>query len=640
MIIDMEAHIKILMVEDLPLDAELVKREIGKKGFHFSSEVVETRKDYIKALHEFVPDIILSDFALPSFDGMQALKLRDEIAPQVPFILVTGSNNEETAVECMKAGADDYILKGNLTRLGQALKAAIEKKAILKINKEAQEKLSVLSRAIEQNPALIIITDIAGKIEYVNPKFIETTGYSFDEVIGNKPNLLKSGNQPDEFYKDLWETVLSGREWIGEMLNVKKNGEKYWENAMISPLLNEAGQITHLVGIMEDVTEKRRMVEDLIAAKDKAEAGEKLKSAFINNISHEVRTPLNGIVGFSELLSNPEIKEEEKEHFNEIIQKSSKRLLNTIDNYLDISLIVSGNMVVHNNTFPLSNLMKIIENEFIEACSAKNIELLIKVPEPLADLQFNTDQVFVRKILSHLVDNAVKFTQQGSITIGVDMKPGLVEFFVTDTGVGIDSSMTQAIFEYFTQADTSRTRGYEGSGLGLSIAGGLLKLIGGTIHVESTKNKGSSFFFTLPGKVITSKVPDLVPGALQPAAIKNPVVLVADDDDFNYKYVEVILKRAAFTVLRAENGQIAIDTCRKNSAINLILMDMKMPIVSGFTATREIKKILPDLPIIALTAFVSTNDEKEAYAAGCEAFVSKPVNREKLMGMINKILSK
>jgi CheY-like chemotaxis protein/anti-sigma regulatory factor (Ser/Thr protein kinase) len=297
-------------------------------------------------------------------------------------------------------------------------------------------------------------------------------------------------------------------------------------------------------------------------------------------------------------------------------------------------------MVVHNNTFPLSNLLKIIENEFREACSDKNIELLVKVPEPYADLQFNTDQVFVRKILSHLVDNAVKFTQQGTITIGFDIKQGLVEFFVTDTGIGIDSSMTQAIFDYFTQADTSRTRGYEGSGLGLSIASGLLKLLEGTIHVESTKNQGSSFFFTLPGKVITSEVPVLMPGVKQPAVINNPVVLVADDDDFNYKYVEVILKRASFTVLRAENGQIAIDICRKNSSINLILMDMKMPIVSGFTATREIKKILPALPIIAFTAFVSTNDEKEAYAAGCEAFVSKPVNREKLMGIINKILSK
>jgi len=282
---------KILLVEDVPSDMELIQRELTKSDIQFIVKVVETRDTFLQALKEFEPAIILSDYNLPSFNGMQALLLRKEHAPLVPFILVTGANNEETAVECMKSGADDYILKNNLTRLVQACKAAIDKKSIVRANKEAQEKLSILSRAVEQNPALIIITDKNGIIEYVNPKFTETTGYTAQESIGKTLRILKSGHQSPEFYRNLWQTILSGNEWRGEMLNKKKNGDLYWEDGSISPLLNDSGLITHLISIKEDVTEKRKMLVDLIQAKEKAEAGDKLKSAFISNISHEIRTP-------------------------------------------------------------------------------------------------------------------------------------------------------------------------------------------------------------------------------------------------------------------------------------------------------------------------------------------------------------
>ncbi len=636
----MALNIKILIVEDIPSDMELIQRELTKSGMQIKVKVVESRDMYLQALKEFEPDIILSDYNLPSFDGMQALLLRKEHAPLAPFILVTGANNEEIAVECMKSGADDYILKNNLTRLGQACKAAIEKKSIVRANMEAMEKLSILSRAVEQNPALIVITDKNGIIEYVNPRYTEITGYTAQEVIGKTPRILKSGHQSVEFYENLWQTILSGKEWNGEMLNKKKNGDLYWEHGSISPLLNESGQITHLIGIIEDITEKRKMIVDLIQAKEKAEAGDKLKSAFINNISHEIRTPLGAIEGFVEMLLSPETLEENKALYGQIIKKSSTRLLNTIANYMDISLIVSGNMDLHKTAFSLNQMLHQLKDEFLEACAEQQIKLNLSVPDKSVDTILTTDPEHLKKIWSHLIGNAVKFTPHGEITFGYRTTPEGLTFFVSDTGIGIDENKVQLIFDYFMQADISQTRIYEGTGLGLSIARDLVKLLGGNIYVESVKNSGSTFSFSIDGATTIPVIEQQELNIKQPERKAHPLILVAEDDDFNYKYLDIILKRAGYLVERAANGLEAVNACRSNPDVSLILMDMKMPVMGGLEAARQIRIFLPGLHIIALTAYVSLADENAAYDAGCNEFLSKPVNREKLIGLLKKVLGK
>lgn len=636
----MNKILKILIVEDMPSDAEFIQRELNKSGFDIEFQVVENSSNFITALKTYNPDIILSDYSLPSFNGLHALKLKRELTPDIPFILVTGSNNEEIAVECMKAGADDYILKENLNRLRPALMAALEKRAVLMQKLEAEEKLSMLSRAVEQNPALIMITGIDGKIEYVNPRFTEISGYTLKEVLGKNPRILNSGNQSIGFYKDLWDTVLSGKEWTGELMNRKKNGDLYWENAKISPMVNETGQITHLVAIKEDITEKRRMIEDLIVAKNRAEATDKLKTAFINNISHEVRTPLNGIMGFSEMMLEDDISINQKKNFNEIIKKCGTRLLNTINNFMDSSLIVSGNMQAHCKLFSLDGLLNEIKQEFEVQCKEKQIELILQKPQRVGEININTDQELLRKIFSHLLDNAVKFTSKGSVSFGFRYKPGIIEFFVSDSGAGISNDQKEAIFDYFTQADTSQTRGYEGSGLGLSIARGLLDLLGGQIRVESLENKGSSFYFTLSDSVIAAVSAVEVVSDNHYARNSAALILVAEDDEFNFKYLEITLKRAGYLVLHAENGREAVDICHRNADVELILMDLKMPVMGGLEATAEIRTFLPDLPIIAQTAYVSASDENEAFQAGCNQFLSKPVNREKLIAALQMYIKR
>ena len=636
----MEAKIKVLLVEDLPSDALLVLREIKKNNIDILSQTVDSLEEYVAALHEFQPDIILSDYNLPTFDGMSALRLRMEIAPHTPFILVTGTKNEETAVECMKAGADDYIIKENLKRLGPAFLAALEKKALAQSNRNALEKLSILSRAVEQNPALIVITNREGKIEYVNPRFTEITGYTLDEIIGRTSRILRIDNQNQELSQTVWETLLAGKEWNGEFYNKKKNREYYWENVHISPLLNDAGEITHFVGITEDITEKRQMLHEMIIAKEKAEAADKLKSAFINNISHEVRTPLNGILGFTEMLVNSEYSNENKAAFMDIIKKSSTRLLNTITGYMDISMLVSGNVEVHNNRFSINTMLEELKEEFLEACAEKNLELRIQKPLSANDLELNVDKELLYKIWVQLLGNAVKYTPSGSISFGYRREKDGISFFITDTGIGMDQDETRYIFDYFRQGDDSQTRAFDGSGLGLSIARELVKLFKGTLTVESEKNVGSTFTFTVPVDESKAEVqrPEIRIG--QPGWKSKPVILVAEDDDFNYKYLDIILKKAGYDILRAVNGKDAVDLCHSDEEINLVLMDMKMPVMGGLEATSRIKSFLPGMPIVAVTAYVSSNDENEAYLAGCSHFLSKPVNKTKLIELIESILGK
>lgn len=247
----MDTKLRILMVEDFLSDAELIKREIAKNDISFVDHLVESEAAYVEAIERFNPDIILSDYSLPSFNGMQALSIRQEMCPDIPFILVTGSINEETAVDVMKAGADDYILKEHIARIGAAIKQAIEKK-------EADQELRILSRAVEQNPASIIITDINGNIEYVNQKFTHLTGYDFKEVLGKNPRILKSGYTSKEEYTRLWNYILAGEEWFGEFQNRKKNGDVYFESALIAPIANDKGIVTHFLAVKEDITERKR----------------------------------------------------------------------------------------------------------------------------------------------------------------------------------------------------------------------------------------------------------------------------------------------------------------------------------------------------------------------------------------------
>lgn len=365
-------------------------------------------------------------------------------------------------------------------------------------SKQAEEKLKLLNRAIEASSVSVVITDAEGNINYVNPFFTELTGYSYEEALGKNLRILKSGNQPKEFYKDLWDTILSGKEWTGELLNKKKNDELFWEKAIISPILNSNGIVANFVAIKEDITERKKIHAELVDAKEKAEESDKLKTAFISNISHEIRTPLNGILGFGQLLVESDLSEEERRDYFELVEKSGDRLMNTVTDYMDMAMLVSNAMVVTKKDFALETVFGKIAEKTKKVYSHKNIEFKLEIPKEAVGLTVNSDPEFIQKILDKLIENAIKFTNEGSIICGCQIKSEHLLFFVKDTGCGIDNKKLDFIFEVFRQADTTITRNYEGSGLGLTIAKGLVTLLGGVIDVASENGKGSTFYFTLP----------------------------------------------------------------------------------------------------------------------------------------------
>ena len=503
------------------------------------------------------------------------------------------------------------------------------------------ERLNKISKAVEQSPAVVVITDRDGNIEYVNPRFTYLTGYSRREVLGENPRILKSDKMSPEFYEDLWNVILAGKEWHGEFLNKKKNGELYWEDATIAPIKNEQGEITHFVAVKEDVTEKKKLWDELTEAKERAEESDRLKSCFLANISHEIRTPMNGILGFSKLLSEPLLSGKEKEKYIELIHESGKRMLTIINDIIDISKIEAGEMGLHPVETTVNEVLENIYEFFAPQAEEKGLSISYQCGLSASESVITTDKTRFSQILSNIVNNALKYTKEGGIDFGYRQTDEMLEFYVKDTGIGIPDDQQDKIFERFRQVSLDATREYEGAGLGLSLCKTFVKMLGGAIRVDSTLGKGSTFYFTLPynspsadqtrpGK--SDKKNDII---FQPGF----TVLVVDDDSISRLLLKGVLAGRKANVLVAENGKEAVEKVENEPGIQVVLMDMKMPVMNGYEATKCIKQSQPDLPVIAQTAFVSPSEKEAAMVAGCDAVLPKPIDTGELLTMIQRFSS-
>ena len=351
------------------------------------------------------------------------------------------------------------------------------------------------------------MTDPVGNIEYVNPAFTEHTGYAAEEAIGQNPRILQSGFMPKSVYEELWTTILSGKVWKGELQNRKKNGELFWERAIISSIRNNKGVVTNFIAVKEDITEQKYMVAALIEEKEHAEESDRLKSAFLANISHEIRTPMNGILGFAQLLKEPHLTGEEQAEYIDLIMQSGDRMLSLINNLINISRIEAGETMLQKSETPVNELLRDICSFFKPEIAKKGLLLNCTTGLPDSESIIETDREKLIQILTNLIQNALKFTSKGEIDFGYHNIDGILEFYVIDTGVGIAPDTIEKIFDRFHQVDNTITRTHEGSGLGLSISKDYVELLGGTIRVESRSGFGSEFYFTLPYKPVHQKLP-------------------------------------------------------------------------------------------------------------------------------------
>lgn len=366
--------------------------------------------------------------------------------------------------------------------------------------KAANETIQKLSKGIEQNPATIVITDVSGIIEYVNPKFFEKTGYTSEEVIGQNSYILKSDEMNPLVYKNLWNTISSGGVWRGELRNRKKNGELFWESATITSIKNEKGEITNYIGIKEDISAQKKMEAELIIAKEKAEESDRLKSAFLANMSHEIRTPLNCIIGFSELLASGDFDETQRHEFVDQIVGSGNALLHIINDIVDISKIEAGEVTIRRTKIPVLTIIRDIELMFRHRIESKGIHLKVNLSETVRNSVVYADYERLKQVFANLLGNALKFTFEGTIEVACSKLGENLEFRISDSGIGIAPHDHDKIFDRFRQVETSYSRKFGGNGLGLCITKNLVELMGGRIWLESEVDNGSSFYFTVPSE--------------------------------------------------------------------------------------------------------------------------------------------
>ncbi len=383
-----------------------------------------------------------------------------------------------------------------------------------------------------------------------------------------------------------------------------------------------------------ELTVEQRTTE-LKKAKEKAEQSDRLKSAFLANISHEIRTPMNSIIGFSNLLQLEPGETEQTNEYLECITKGANDLLSIVTNIVEISRISTDDIPINRHAFNLSGFIRDIYSELKNKASAKSLESELDYDEETKELMIIADESKLLSILKHLIDNAVKFTHQGKIRLCLNVKDDAIQISVHDTGIGISPDLKYDIFEPFKQAELSLSRAYGGTGLGLSITKAYIEKMGGKVWFESHKGAGSSFFISFPFIVsnTTHKGEENTKDH-----VKTGKLLVVEDEEVNFLYLSAILRDKFREILHASDGYDAIEICRKNSDIDIVLMDIKIGGINGLEATSEIKKIRPDLPIIAQTAYTLVGDREKAISAGCSDYLSKPFTKEELLSVIGKFI--
>lgn len=436
-----------------------------------------------------------------SFNDLIVYEYREPIWAKWQKVLVEGSIFEEEYPILTASGDLKWVWERGKCVYDEKNKLMCLEGYIEDISdrKKAEKELRKLSLAIEQNPVSVVITNFKGVIEYVNPRFTEMTGYELKEVLGENPRILKSGKMEPGFYTDMWETITSGKIWQGEIINKKKNGDLLWVSKSISPITDEVGRITNFVAIAENISERKKIETELILAKEKAEESDRLKSAFLANISHEIRTPMNGIMGFAELLKEPNLPADVYIEYLDIIEKSGQRMLNIINDLIDISKIEAGQMSFRIKKTNVNKMLHDLHLFFIPEIDSKAVHFDFHCDLAEEDAMIQTDTTKLNQILTNLIKNAVKFTDEGSINFGYRKKGKMLEFYVKDTGLGIPADQKELIFERFRQSTINNlTRKFEGAGLGLAISKAYVEMLGGTIWIETELGAGSTFYFDLP----------------------------------------------------------------------------------------------------------------------------------------------
>ncbi len=509
---------------------------------------------------------------------------------------------------------------------------------------------------------ILILDAVTGRIKDVNPFLIKLLGYSKAEFLGKgiwEIGILRDVAESKEKFMELKQKSYVRYENLpletayGRKINVEFVSNVYSENNqeviqcnirdITARKLVEKDLIIANMELEFQNQEKEKSTLELTKAKEKAEESDRLKSAFLANMSHEIRTPMNGILGFSSLLKEPGLSGAAQQEYITMIEKSGARMLNIINNIVNISKIEAGLMEVNMNACNISEQIEYVCDFFKPEVEKKGMHLLITNIFHADELNIKTDQEKLYAILTNLVKNSIKYSCKGFIQIGCSIKGKFIEFFVKDTGIGIPQNRQEAIFERFIQADVTDKKAYQGAGLGLSIAKSYVELLGGEIWLESQENIGTTFYFTIPfkpEKAIEPAIKETEQLAEPMIDIDNLKILIAEDDSTSEKLLTLGVGKFSRQILTVKTGTEAVAFCRTHPDIDLILMDIQMPGMDGYEATRQIRLFNKNVIIIGQTASVLSGDREKAIMAGCNDYIPKPIKVDDLQEMIRKYFKK
>ena len=662
--------LRILHLEDNLLDAELVLANLLDGGYEGEVVRVETQAEFIYQVEQFEFDLILADYSLPSFDGLTALKIARSVLPDVPFIIISGALGEETAIETLKGGATDYILKHRLERLvpavSRALRESEERKRAARAEfalRESEERYRIVAETASD---AIISVDESSKILFINRAAEKIFGYSVEEMTGKPLTMLMPHSLRPEHLAGIEHYIETGERRLDweriEVSGLHRDGYDFPLELSFGESNQNGKRI--FIGIARDVTERRqaeaereRLLLREQEARRKAEEANRLKDEFLATVSHELRTPLNAILGWASMLGRGQLNDLQAVQAIEIIERNTRAQVQLVEDLLDVSRIITGKLRLNVGDVDIVSIIESAIETVRPAAEAKSIELEsdINLTQPIICGDANR----IQQIVWNLLSNSVKFTSLGGkVKVSLKKTAEDVEIKISDTGAGIETDFLPFVFDRFRQADGATTRAHGGLGLGLSIVKNLAEMHGGSVRAESEGlGKGATFIVLLPQQNAATSVCMDETGTFQKTLTEMEMsngqiskadsklaglnILAVDDDADSLDMLKIMLEQQGATVVVAESAADALDILNTRE-LDVLVSDVGMPGEDGYSLLNKVRKLPVEsggsIPAVALTGFAREEDNARALSAGFDKHVAKPVDPSALVQEIAELI--
>ncbi|HTA61759.1 MAG TPA: response regulator [Bacteroidia bacterium] len=644
-----ELPIKILYVEDDEIDQKAFQRYIKNGDFNLQYELASSVKDAKDLIENNEYDVIVTDYLLKAETGFSII----DMAKDVPVIFITGQGDQQVAVKAMKKGAFDYIVKESSGHYLDLLTTTIEKAFSYsnthKKLEEAEQEIKKLLWALGQINNSITILDKEGNVEWVNKGFENLFGYALEEVKNKSACELRRNDISRSKLENFFSREFRNKNILTcESQIISNKEEKRWIYTTMTPIKDDAGNLVRIIIVDTDISEKKKIEQELIKAKEEAEDAAVAKQQFLANMSHEIRTPINGIMGMMHMLENTEHAETRKKYL-QLVNYASNNLLNIINDILDMSKLEFGKMVIEKHEFNLPELVFGIKKSMQYQAEGKGLQLNCNIDNHVPSHVYG-DSARLNQILINLVGNAIKFTEKGNITISVTTNKksenkAQILFTVSDTGIGIEKKHQCHIFEYFHQVNSDTTRQYGGTGLGLAIVKRLAEIQGGKAWFTSVENKGSDFFVQMEFEIgrAHKKIEAQKATNLEGFFLKGKKILLVEDETLNQMVAKYLLENELGAQVEiASNGEMAIEMLEKSN-FDLVIMDIQMPKMNGYDTAHYIRTKLPEPQnktlILAMTAHAFKDEEIKCKEAGMNDFISKPIKIDELKQKLQLLLT-